>query len=441
MPTPYYPRVPGVLIDPTNDSTQLGAFANQFSGVFEFAGTLYAVLFGQNALFGTIQVARSTDDGATWALEDSGSAPSGVSSGAWCQTASGVLIVGTQAASGDAINFVEFDLVTDTWGASATPASPAIGQLQGLVIRNDSSLVLIANNGNSGSDSGFDVYVWNGTSWSAGIDMGAGLIAESWYGANFGIQNPTYCTDGDTIFFGCTAVDGASFQILFAVGLSSTNVVENLWVFPTGSAAAEPPEIVPGTANANGWPCIVGTTIILPVYLKGQTGPPAIPDYPSLAASFNGGVTWTLLSTPGIDPPQFATYMTEFAMAHYAPQATTDGTNLYLVYALLDGSGNATILRLCVTTPTGSNPALWTWTCSDAQEISSLGADYSEWESPFLLWQSGLASLLLAASANDSVTFATPMVFLSKFSPVAGGGFQGTFVGFMVAGQFSGGTK
>lgn len=437
--TPYFPLVPGVLIDPANDSTQLGAFGNLFSGAFVFAGTLYAVLFGQNALFGTVQIANSTDDGATWTLLDSAHAPGAANSGAWTQQGSS-LVVGTQANSGDALDFVTFDLTTGLWSTSTVATSPVISALGGLVARTDGSLVLIANNGNSGADSGFDVYIWNGAAWSAGIDLGAGLIAQSWYAGTFGTQNPTYCTDGDTIWFANTAVDGGGFQIVFAVALSAADAVENLFVFPANSGSM-PPAFPSGSSNANGWPCLVGTTIILPLYVAGQAGPPSVPDYPTLAASFDGGVTWAILGTPGIDPAAFAGLSFPFAMAHYAAQATSDGTNLYLVYGLLDGSSNATKLRLCVTTPTGTNPATWTWTNSTAQNITSLGVNFSEWESPFLLWVSGLPSLLLAASALDITTFATPMLFLTSFIPTAGGRVLGTFVGFVVGGQFSGGTK
>jgi len=428
MPTPYYPLTPGVLIDPTNESTQLAPFDNFFAGVFEFNGALWAVLF--NAISSTVQVATSTDNGATWAILDKGDAPT-ANDGTWVQDGS-TIIVGIQAAAPGTVSFVTFDMIGQAWGVSGIATSPSLDHLNGSVLRNDGSLVLIGNNGGGVGDSGFDVYIWDGTSWSASIDMAAELNAQPWYGGNFGIQNPTYTTDGNTIWFGCSAEDNSNDQVAFAVSLAADNSVGPLWLFPDGDLTTQPANIFPGVQNVNGWPTLVGSTVILPLYVAGPV------DYPTLSASFDGGNTYTMLGTPGVDPPAFNSSPSSFAMCHYAPQATSDGTSLYLIYGLLDNSGNASTLRLCVTTPTGNDPATWTWACSDAQDISSMGAGYNQWESPFLLFQSGVPVLLLAATASFDFGAETPMVLLSSFTR---GRVHGTFVGFVLEGQFSGGTK
>jgi hypothetical protein len=436
LPVPYTPLVPGVVIDPVDFSQQVNPFGNFTAGVFVQGGNLYAVLYGEGGIASEIQLAESTNDGASWSLLDSAHAPTANNTAVWYESG-GLVYVGVQQTPGGAVAFSEFDLSTGLWAAS-TIANITVNHLHGLAIRGDGSAVLITDDILGGGSSGFSAFVFSAGSWNAGTDLGAQFFAASFYTTNYGVDNPKFCSDGVTLYIATTFTDGTGDQIMMAVSFAGASVI-NSFIFPTNSSSM-PPQITTGTANNNGWPCLVGSTLILPVFLKGS---PTTPDYPSVFVSFDSGASWALLDTPGIDPPQYAAVTgVPYQMSNYAPAAVTDGTNLYLVYGFL-AAGDTTLLRVCITSPIGTDPAAWTWSCSTGQDIANYtGAGYRSWESPFLTYVAGQASLLLAAGiATEAPLFRTPMMFLGSFSSTPGaGGVTGSMVGAAGAGFVLGGT-
>ena len=124
MPIPYTPQVPGTIIDPVNLSTQLNPFGNINGAAFVSGGALYAVLYGEGSLAGTVQIAKSTTDGGSWTLLDTAHAPS-ADNAVFYQSGTTVY-VGVQATSPGTLSFVTFNLLTGLWATSSIGVSPSV---------------------------------------------------------------------------------------------------------------------------------------------------------------------------------------------------------------------------------------------------------------------------------------------------------------------------
>jgi hypothetical protein len=408
-PTPYVPLIPGVTIDPTNLSSIVYPGGNLNSGVFIFQNSLYAVCFGNGANSGYALVFNSTDKGATWNILDLADSPNGVSNLAYFVKGS-TIYAATQASSGDAVIFYAFNLLTGLWIGTVFATSPVISQLQGLVVFNNGNAAIWGNDGVTSGDSGFNGYVYNGSSWGSKIDIAASLITASWYTTDFGCNNPSGCTDGNNVYLFNTATNG-SIVVMFFVTLSFTGILSKYFIFPTNSAE-EPPSLFPllSNANINGWPSLVGsTTIVLPVYLSAPSD--TFPSYPSVFVSFNLGQTWDLLMGPGCDPTVYASFGSG-SQCQYGPSSATDGTNIYLLYGLLNQSSLQTQLRLCVANVSGA-PSTWAWNCSTAQAMSNTPG-FQNFQFPFVTWVTEQGSLLLSSGSEDN-SFNNPVLWLGSF--------------------------
>jgi hypothetical protein len=420
-PISYIPSR-GVIIDPVNLSTQANAFSSFTGQVFVFDEALYAVLAGDIYLLGTIQVAKSTDNGQSWSFQDETHAPAAdpsFNNNVYYQKGN-IVYVGLQSGypPPQAILFYEFNLTTDLWQTSSI-GTITITEPLGLVVRDDDSVVLVTADVLGAGSSGWSAFVWDGSSWNAGTDLGAQYFSSSWYVPdNFGVDIPHFCTDGVNIYFS-TSFSAFDFPLLdqFVIAVSFTgDAVVNSFIFPDNSGSM-PPRITTGVRSVNGWPCLIPSSgaLVLPMYLVGSLVTPMTPNYPSLFVSFDGGATWALLGAPGVDPTQYASVTGNYSMTDYAPSSVTDGTNLYLVYGFLGEDVPTTLLRVCTTTAIGTDPSTWTWTCITVQDIVNYPG-YKQFQTPFLTYTSGQFSLLLAGSLADHEFRYFPMFFFGTFT-------------------------
>lgn len=167
------------------------AFGSQFffSGqpyLFSANGALYLVqqTFGSGgANINGTAVFKSTNNGTSWTELDAAHAPTAALGAAFFDQANNQIIFGlvtdTFPQSAQATFLQNFSLATETWGSAyATDGPNAVTVVQFCFKRPDSSIFIVYDFGSSnpGGTTRLRGAYWNGSAWSASIDLGANTI-------------------------------------------------------------------------------------------------------------------------------------------------------------------------------------------------------------------------------------------------------------------------
>lgn len=429
-------------------------YSNFQQGPMIVGADLYALMTTQTAN----EMYKSTDGGNTWTLMDAAGQPtSAVNDGGACfyDQAHTIWVAYAFSGGGPApILIAKFDTSSDTW-TTGLGTGPSVRSVGGCCLRSDNTLFIGSTGPGVASGLEADIFDTVGLTFTTTVDLGAGITGLSEYDALTCLAfNPVFCADGtapatiNNIFCGFMSTDtriAPTEQMqngCYFVGFNLANTTFNFFVLPNqiGNPQPSPPAYRVTDGPFMGVPAYCGAgRIVFPIgAVDASNG-----NYASCFVSTDSGATWTFDTAPrGIDPGTSPGVASD--VAQFAPMAFWDGTKLYCVYSNVVGLVTpATAIRLCVTTPDfAANPNTWTWDTSTAQVITQIpGA------APHVNGFSFPKFTIVAGKplfSSDIFSPATPLTLIGYFIPFAlmhAGRFYGTYHGFMLAGQFSGGNK
>ena len=269
-------------------------------GILRYGGSLFTVLTVNTG--GTVQVWKSSDQGATWSRLDQAHEP--LDSGNTCANFDGSQTLCFALVSLTDIFLEAFDLATEAWGAPFAGGVLAPATIFGLYRRSTGDLVLLVEDGTI-PNPGFGAFVFNGA-WSAIIDLGLNVAALPGYSGamvtSYGSIFPAVMDVADTlhIFFGLTDYSTPGWTGReFYQQLLSSGALGSFFDFP--GQGTSPVDIL-----LFGTPAIAGDTIVMPV-TRSLAGP--VPDYQDVYIGTPlAAPVWTALGPPGIDAASFGVF-------------------------------------------------------------------------------------------------------------------------------------
>jgi hypothetical protein len=440
-----------VQVDPTNGGEWAQEYSNATQGPFLIGTSLYAMLSTATDL----EIFKSTDGGTTWTQQDAANEPSdpALNGGACWFDGNNTLWVCYSASGGGPapILVASYDTNTDTW-TTGLGSGPNVGVVRACILRTDSTLFIASEGGAAPSGLGFDVFDTIAMGFTVTGDLGTDITTLPEYDpATCTAFNPTFASDGglqgqaNIIWFGYMSLDSRFASQMnngvYFAAFSEGNATFNFFVVPgqIGNPQPDPPALRCDNGPFQGVPAVCGAGIVV---FAVAANTPGNANYASLFVTTDFGATWTFDDAPkGIDPG-VTPGITD--RAQFAPMSFFDGTKLYCTYAALPGPPSftfpATAIRLCVTTPNfAANPDTWAFDAREAINISAVPGmtpGVNGFSFPKFTIQD--AQNLLS---TDIVTFPGLTAWFIPFSFGPAGRVHGTFVGFIQAGQCSGGTK
>jgi hypothetical protein len=375
MSKPVYTPIPPVQIDVPGG----GAFAAQYSsgqqGPIVYGNFLYSVLTTDT----TCEILRSSDRGASWEVQDSSNQPTdaNLSSVTACFDGSSIIVAYTLAGSSNApVKLKKFDCNTNTWSAVFATSAQNVSIVFCVYLRSDGSYVIFNGVTAVAGNSGLNAAIYKSGVWTEGIDVGHGMLAVSGYDTSVAATSPTFCTDQNSVFCFWFTFWPDGTRACFFQQFTLANALGNFFTFP-GMIGFAIPDLQSPQGSPIGVPCIANNQLIVPVARNIPAFLPSQLNYATLYTSVDSGATWVEMISPlgGIDPDVEASTVKFFDNLQFPPMATWDGQNLYVIYARITPLsvatfGGSTELRLCVTTPNGTDPSQWTWSCSTVASLS-----------------------------------------------------------------------
>lgn len=434
-----------VQIDPVNGGAWSAQYHNFTQGPMLKAGE---TLYGMVTIDAALEMYKSLDGGATWTLQDAAGQPTGAAISGACQYDQTRLIWVAYSLSPGTLTVSIYDTQTDLWHLDLVAGGPVVGLVFGCCLRSDGTL-FIASNGNVPTGLEADIVNTTGLSWVAtGIDLAVDITTLPEYdAASCGADNPVFAAGGtspattDDIFLGYMSGDsrGVAAEMnngVYFVGFNLSNVTFNFFVAPNQIGNPQPaPAYRCGNGPFMGPPAVCGAgNIVFPVAATRGAGG----NYATIFTSNDSGATWTFdTAANGVDP----TITSTFDNAQFAPMASYDGVKVTIVYAQLRNFifPSPSIRRTVATPDFTANPNTWTWDASTALDISQVpgqAENVNGFSSPKFTTQGGEPILSSDISGGGELT-----AWFIPFALGPGGRFYGTFHGFMLSGQFSGGTK
>jgi hypothetical protein len=217
------------------------------SSIVSHGGSLYIAATVSTGVSSVCNIYRSNNQGATWAVVDGAHSPS-VQSTAVCLGLTSLTLAYTPYNTTGPIQFQDFDLVTQTWGAIYGATGPNEAP-EVLLTRSTGDKVLIVNTTPS------QAYVYAGGVWGAPIDLTT-LFPAGW---------STYayvaaCIDAtDTIhMFGYTGTPNSFYQqLLPSDALGGFQDLTTVALLSAGGSFGSP--VIVGTSIAMGAMDVLGT--------------------------------------------------------------------------------------------------------------------------------------------------------------------------------------
>ena len=374
------PSYAPVLIDPAGNGEQASLLcAGNTRAVFKFGRAIYKLLNRQQAP--ATVLCKSTDDGATWSVLDSGNSPAFLCCSGYFDLASSTVYCAfnsVNAASG-AIHLINFNLITETWGAAyGTSGAPTSAQSAGIAIwlRPDNTLaVLFDNRGDFvGTESGIGaaVYDLTGAAWRAPFDVGVALLGLTGWDntltvVNFSQSSSVLDPATGTIhcFFNTlsTVISPTWNNRVFYQQILLSDALGVFFDFPGQTAPFPAPprntqQLIAFSGPPMGNPVIVGDFLVLPVLMRNDTAD-VFPH--QLANVYLGSPVdnpaWVLDTAASIDPGAFSD---DTIYPNEAPTLSFNGSTLYAVFTAQDSDGQLFArLRLCQTSDLSNPAAAW----------------------------------------------------------------------------------
>ena len=432
-----------VQIDPVNGGEFAAEYSNIQQGVFLQSGAAYAVLTN----FNVCEVFRSADGGATWTVQDEGNEPSGGVSSAtyWFDGVSTITVAYVIGGGGADVPIIvaTFDTGTNTWtNPAAVGVPPSISVVRAIFVRSTGDIV-VAGEG-AAVASGMAVFIESGGAWTT-IDLGANILTGIVGGAaaKSGGSGSTFCTANDELyaFIGCQGGTGWNNPGVIFQQFTAANSLGNFFEFPNQIfAPVNEQDMRCSDGPVQGPPTYCGAgNIVVGIARQNPAVFPTESNYATVYVTTDLGATWTEATGPGMDP-SVSSHTTSDNL-QFAPMSFFDGVNLWCIYARIASFiVPSSQVRLCNTVPNfGASPDTWSWNAKTAETITQLPGQIpgvNGFSFPKFTVQSGEPLL-----STDIVGGGNLTAWFIPFAFGPSGRVHGTFYGFMLQGQFSGGTK
>ena len=425
-------------------------YSNLQQGAFAVGSALYAMV--RPITSEHMHMYSSTNQGLTWTLEDAAGEPSNTT-GAACSYDGGntvwVAWGGPPSEGGLFLYVAAFDTATNTWGTPFRNELVDVGKMLSVCFRSDGTLFMGYLSPDTSSGLAYSIFDTIGSTFTAlSVELAPGILTLPEYSANVDIETMVLAGDAipaTTIYYAYQTSDVSAIPQMqngiFFSTFTAGDAITNFFTVP--GQIGTPSQPSPQAFEAQGPPfmgppavCGAGNVVIPMAQLSAAGG-----NYASLYVSTNGGVSWTLDTAatgidPGVTPGAADSCWT-------APGAFWSGSKLYCVYAQLHGGITpASSIRVTSTTPDFAGPpSTWTWTATTALDYTNI---------PGMVAGTDGFTFPNYTLAGSEILFGTNVTgpggsveawFIILSSATAGGRLMGTFVGFVTAGQCSGGVK
>ncbi len=373
-----------ILIDAANE--ECAAYTST-TAIWSYQGALYKLLVGLTPHQAVI--CKSLDSGATWIVLDTGNGPLSIRIGPSLDEAAGIVYCAFRNEGNNRVNLINFDLVTETWGAVYGTLGPVMVAGVSAWKRPDDT-ILVAYQGIIGSGADAAVFDLTSGTWAAAFDAGANITTLPAYDGNQTSVDMLRCTAvmEDTgrvhLFFQTISLQaGPPFWggRVFYQAIELDDSLGAFFDFPGQSTlTAGTQDLVAFSGVPMGRPVLVNGFIVLPVLQTNRNSDP----FPHQLANVYLGApidnpVWSTTMGDTIDP---GALIDDFIWPQDTPFASFDGTTIYVVLSCQDEDGqNFARLRLCQTLNL-ANPALgWSaFTAFDLQVDAPPGFNFATQE-------------------------------------------------------------
>lgn len=346
-------------------------------------GKLYSIETTINSGAGSntngMGVFKSSDGGNTWAQLDAANAPKSGFGAAFLDTVNNrlvfALVTQTFPQTPQSTFLKPFNLGTETWGANFATGGPnATTVVQQVFQRPDTSIVEIYDLGASppGGTSRLRAAVWNGSSWSASIDLGANTIGIDATG-NISVGNTGAAMDANGIIH--LAFTNNTRSYTFYQQLLTNNTLGPSHQFTGITFVTSKP--------------VIGTVLI--------SGPNVLISTITNSSQNNTILMGTPISNPSWSTVSPSTLASAAGLINFAGPLATDGTNLLWMVNFQDATKTYDNYRLVRSSDNGQ-----TWTVLQDNTSEPFFYDFAPGQSP--------------QAPNSAPTFGTSSPYLAILS-------------------------
>ncbi len=346
-----------VFIDAADQSEAPGRSGTVGTGIpVVYNGALYMPLV-PNVNFSTMQIFKSLDGGKTWVQIGQASTPPGTNAAVVFDGNHSFIVAFStlNTTATGALNLMNFDLATESWGAAyGTAGAPATQNVYGVYLRSDGSIIVIHNprtsSGVLGTGSGLFAAVFAAGVWATNFDAGTGIAALPGYDVTqdftnwaAAVVNPA--TGKLYVFFSTTGALGPpnwDGRVFFQL-INLNNSLGTFFDFP-GNDGAGTPQIFSVRSSV---PVLTANQVVLGIVQAGGTGGGPDDFVTLLVGTGLNAPTFVYAPAPGIDPDYFDNVPVDGSTA---PYLLFDGQTLFALYVATSSlTINGNELRLCYT--------------------------------------------------------------------------------------------